>query len=56
MPNVHYIINMKSTKIAKPSTETEALAREGFNVSKVEEDRPTQPSVKACRQGEHATG
>ena len=25
-----------------------ALAREGFHVSKVEEDQPTQPSVKAC--------
>ena len=39
----------------KPSAETRVLAREGFHVSKVEEDRPTQPSVKGCRRGKHAT-
>ena len=49
--DVTSINEMKST----PSAEMRSLAGERFHVSKVDEDRPTQSSVKGCRQGKHAT-
>ena len=48
--DVTSINEMKST----PSAEMRSLAGERFHVSKVDEDRPTQSSVKCCRQGNYA--
>ena len=50
-----WVLAKKALK-CKPSAEMRPLAREGFHVNKVEEDRPTkQPSVKGYRQSKHAT-
>ena len=46
---------MKNTKVQTLGGDARTVAREGFHVSKVDEDRPTQPSVKGWRQGKHAT-